>query len=151
MVEEDVIVANPDKIREFKQIPYDVTFSQKDSILYALGVGFQQDPMNRDHYRFTNERRDDFTPFPTNCLSIVHRGVIREGDFDIPGLPEFNPMMMLHGEETLYLHKRLQPGSTYIVQETYPDFIDKKTGGVLVMDAEVRNKETNELQSVVRT
>ena len=40
--------------------PYEVNITSKDLILYALGIGFQEDPLNNAHYNFTYERADDF-------------------------------------------------------------------------------------------
>ncbi len=40
--------------------PYDVTLTEKDMILYALGVGFSKDPLNKDHFKFTYEKDEDF-------------------------------------------------------------------------------------------
>lgn len=40
--------------------PYELTVTNKDLILYALGIGFQEDPLNKSHYNFTYENGDDF-------------------------------------------------------------------------------------------
>jgi hypothetical protein len=90
-----------------KPTPYEVTVTQNDAILYSLGIGFQNDPMNKDHFRFTYENADSFAPFPTNSLVVCHRGPFADGDFDIPGIPAFNPMMLLHGEEEITIHSPL--------------------------------------------
>jgi len=39
----------------------------------------------------------------------------------IPGFVEFNPMMLLHGEENLEVFKPISPGSKYDVQEKVVD------------------------------
>jgi hypothetical protein len=40
--------------------PYEVNITKMELALYALGLGFQKDPMNRDHYNFTYENADEF-------------------------------------------------------------------------------------------
>ena len=61
--------------------------------------------MNKEHYQFTYENDQDFRAFPTIPVVMSHRGPASEGDFgNIPGLPEFNPMMLLHGDETLEMY-----------------------------------------------
>lgn len=40
--------------------PYEVKISNNDCILYNLGIGFQKDPMNFDHYKFTFENAENF-------------------------------------------------------------------------------------------
>ena len=50
---------------------YELTFSPKDLILYALSIGFNQiDPSNRDHFRFTYENDENFGSFPTMSIGV---------------------------------------------------------------------------------
>lgn len=39
---------------------YKVDLSHKDSILYALGIGFSKNPLNRAHQRYTYENDKNF-------------------------------------------------------------------------------------------
>ena len=103
------------KALSFKQDPYEVEFSNNDSILYALGIGFQQNAMNDKHFKFTYENAENFQAFPTNALTVCHRGPFADGDFDVPGIPAFNPMQLLHGEEQVSFTKPLVPGEKYVV------------------------------------
>lgn len=77
--------------------------------------------MNGKHYKFTYENAEEFQAFPTNALTVCHRGPFADGDFDIPGVPQFNPMMLLHGEEQVTFEKPLVPGEKYIVEESIAD------------------------------
>jgi hypothetical protein len=45
-----------------------------NSILYALGIGFQKDPMNEEHFKYTYERDDNFMPYPTMAVVMAHGG-----------------------------------------------------------------------------
>ncbi len=45
--------------------PYELEVTNKDLILYALGIGFQRDPLNEKHFNFTYEGADEFQSFPT--------------------------------------------------------------------------------------
>lgn len=130
--------------------PYDVTIKASDACLYSLTIGFQQDPLNKDHLKFSYENDDSFQPFPTNALTVCHRGPFSTGDFDVPGIPPFNPMMLLHGEEEITVHKPLEIDTKYTVSEKLVDFQDKGKGGLLIIDSLIKN-EKGELQSVVRT
>jgi 3-hydroxyacyl-CoA dehydrogenase/3a,7a,12a-trihydroxy-5b-cholest-24-enoyl-CoA hydratase/multifunctional beta-oxidation protein/peroxisomal enoyl-CoA hydratase 2 len=109
------------KALSFKQKPYEVTLSNNDVILYALGIGFSRDPMNKGELRYTYENAENFGAFPTNSLVVCHRGPFAEGDFDVPGIPPFNPMMLLHGEEQQIIHNELKVDTKYIVQEKIVD------------------------------
>jgi hypothetical protein len=48
------------KVLSTKWAPYDVSLTNTELILYALGIGFQQDPLNKDHFKFTYENDGDF-------------------------------------------------------------------------------------------
>lgn len=50
---------------------------------------------------------------------IAHRMALE--DLSIPGVPQFNPMMLLHGEETVEVFKQVEPDSKVIVQDTLVD------------------------------
>jgi acyl dehydratase len=79
---------------------------------------------------------------------ICHRG----GDlFSTPGIPEFNPMMLLHGEENLEIFKPFIPGRKLRVEETMVDFADKKKGAAAIIEAQVKDDETGELYAKVLT
>jgi hypothetical protein len=110
------------KVLSFVQKPYEVTLKAGDACLYSLSIGFQQDPTNKDHLKFSYENADHFQPFPTNALTVCHRGPFADGDFDVPGIPTFNPMMLLHGEEEITVHKPLQIDTKYTVSEKMADF-----------------------------
>jgi hypothetical protein len=40
--------------------PYEVKVDNRELILYALGIGFQRDPMNSADYNFTYENAENF-------------------------------------------------------------------------------------------
>jgi hypothetical protein len=78
--------------------------------------------LNEGHFRYTYEFADEFNPFPTWAVILAHSGLEPMTEkFNIPGFPEFNPMMLLHGEESLFFHKHLEVGKTYKMQEFVSD------------------------------
>mmetsp|Transcript_111461 Transcript_111461/g.154025 ORF Transcript_111461/g.154025 Transcript_111461/m.154025 type:complete len:302 (-) Transcript_111461:63-968(-) len=150
MEKKDAPVVDVKKIIGTTNTPYRVTLSQKDLILYALGIGFQQDLMNRDHYNFTYENHENFGAFPTIPVVIAHRGPASKGDFSfIPGLPPFNPMMLLHGDETVEMLKPIQADEEYEVVEKVIDFQDKVKGAVLIFQTTISSVETKEVHAKV--
>ena len=139
------------KLLGFKLESYDVDYKEKDAILYSLGIGFQQDSQNTDHFKYTYELNDEFVPFPTNAVTIAHGGNLMSMFDSIPGLPEFNPMTLLHGTEDVFIEQPIKPDTKYVVQEEIKDFQDKKSGALMVIDTQIRESDTNALQSTVRT
>ena len=139
------------KLLGHKPASYERDYTEKDAILYSLGIGFQQDSQNTEHFKYTYELNDEFTPFPTNAVTIAHGGNLMMELDSIPGLPEFNPMTLLHGTEDVFIEKPIVANTKYVVQEVIKDFQDKKSGALMIIDTEIREGDTNALQSTVRT
>jgi len=77
-------------------------------------------------------------------LLLGHSGEVGAGNFDIEGVPKFNPMMILHGEESVYFIKPIESGVKYTVTDKVSDIQDKGKGALLVIDGEIRIAETGE-------
>lgn len=54
--------------------------------------------MNQKELDFTYELADDFKVLPTIATTKLDLDVVFEGLNSCPGMPDFNPMMLLHGE-----------------------------------------------------
>ncbi len=76
--------------------PASRVFTSEQFILYAVSLGLSRDPLNRDHFKFTYELEDGFTNFPTLPVIFAHSN--KEEILNMKGLPQFNPMSLLHGE-----------------------------------------------------
>lgn len=107
--------------------------------------------MNRDHFKFTYENHEDFQAFPTNAVTVCHKGPFAEGDFSVKGMPAFNPMMLLHGEESVTMIKPLEPGTKYNIFEKIVDIQDKGKGALMYVDAEIKEADSGTHVSTVRT
>lgn len=96
--------------------PYEVKISNNDCILYNLGIGFQKDPMNFDHYKFTFENAENFQAFPLQAVTVAHRTALDK--LKPPGVPAFDVAKILHLEECVEFFKPLVPDRTYVCSET---------------------------------
>lgn len=105
--------------------------------------------MNKEHYNFSYENGEDFQAFPTIAVVLAHRGSIE--DMSIPGVPEFNPMMLLHGEEKVEVYKPIERDTILVCQEKVVDLQDKKKAFVMVIETSIKEKETGELKAKIIT
>ena len=97
-----------DKVMSLKSEGETFTYSDRESMLYALGVGFGRDPMNTDELKFVYETPDMRT-VPTMATVIAWgQRTLAEADL--------NWVMIVHGEQRVTLHKPLPPAAT-IVEE----------------------------------
>jgi len=70
--------------------------------------------MDSSHFRYTYENAEDFGPFPTMAVCMAGRSAkFDQDEMNIPGIPPFNPMMILHGEESLYFEKPVEANKKY--------------------------------------
>ena len=58
--------------------PYEIKVTEKDIALYSLSIGFQEDPLNKDHYNFTYENAPNFSAFPTMGVVLAHREAFKD-------------------------------------------------------------------------
>ena len=138
------------KVLSTKWPSYDVKLSNNELILYALGVGFSQDPLNKDHFKFTYENDGEFQAFSTMPSVIAHR----QSDLvlNIPGFPQFNPMMLLYGEENLEFFKPITSDLKLRVEERIADVADKGKMTGLTEESLIKNADTGEtLVKILRT
>lgn len=132
-------MSKPSQVIPEKAIGYQVGTQQRkyeyiDCITYALGIGFNRDPTNEDHLFYTNELKDDeFKVFPTCANTIGKFSDALTGLINCPGMPDFNPMMLLHGEQDTILHKKIRVGQNYVTESVMSDIADKKKGAVITI------------------
>lgn len=113
------------------------TYTDRDAMLYALGVGMGRDPMNEDELRYVYE--NDLKTMPT-MASIIAWGQRTIGQSGI------NYLMVVHGEQRLTMHKPLPSSATIISDERVVAAVDKGPGkGALIYTEKViRLKGSNE-------
>lgn len=113
------------------------TYGDRETMLYALGVGMGRDPMNEAELRYVYE--NDLKTLPT-LASVIAWGQRTIGQAGI------NYLMVVHGEQRLTMHKPLPSAATIISDERVVAAVDKGAGkGALIYTEKViRLKDTNE-------
>jgi acyl dehydratase len=80
---------------------------------------------------------------------IAHRMSLE--DLSIPGVPAFNPMMLLHGEESLEVFAAIEPDSILVAQDELIDLQDKGKATIVVIQTTIKNKEDGALVAKITT
>eukprot|EP00923_Selenidium_pygospionis_P056987 GHVN01099511.1.p1 GENE.GHVN01099511.1~~GHVN01099511.1.p1 ORF type:complete len:162 (+),score=26.81 GHVN01099511.1:222-707(+) len=130
----------PDLCKNHPLFDKEVTFSSRDVVLYALGIGVSMDPMDPQDLTFTYEMNDAFATIPSYASCITPIGPLIEGLNECPGLPDFNPMMLLHGEEKIDLVKPLPTStedSTVRCRGFIRSVVDKGSGALVNIGVEI--------------
>jgi len=114
------------------------TYTAKDTMLYALGLGFGADPVDPHQLKFIYE--DGLKALPT--MPVVLAPLARAGvDLGI------NRKLVVHGEQGLTLHKPVPPAGTVVGRTYLDEIVDKGAGkgALLLFRREVIDKETGQL------
>jgi acyl dehydratase len=135
---------NYDKLLALKIPDAEHTYTAKDTMLYALGVGLGHDPLDLKQLDFVYEK--NLKPLPTFSAVLGYPGFwIRELDTGIDWV------RLVNGEQGVILHQPLQPTGTVLGKSRVVEVIDKGTGkGALVYtERKVTDKASGALIATV--
>ncbi|KAI9796112.1 MAG: bifunctional hydroxyacyl-CoA dehydrogenase/enoyl-CoA hydratase fox2 [Candelina submexicana] len=132
------IMGNIDKAKQAKSKGSEFAYDDRDVILYNLGVGAK-----RTQLPLVYEGDENFQVLPTF-------GVIPPFGADPPYslsdvVPNFSPMMLLHGEQYLEIRKYPIPTSAKLV--SYPkliEVIDKANAAIVISGTTTKDASTGE-------
>ena len=134
------------KLKNWPFAPIEHTYSAKDSILYALGLGFGADPIDRRQLDFVYE--EGLKALPTMAVVLAY-----------PGFWLKNPetgvdwKKVLHGEQGLVVHEPLAPSGTLVGTSRIDAIVDKGLGkgALLYSTREIRDKASAKLVAEVKS
>lgn len=115
------------------------TYAARDTMLYALGVGLNADPLDQRQLAFTYE--EGLKALPSQCVVLGTPGFwIKDPASGITW------QKVLHGEQGFRLHRPLPPAATVLAVNRVRDLVDKGEGkGALIyVEREIRDKASGE-------
>jgi len=112
------------KNRKFDDIHHE--YGPKDTILYALGLGLGQDPCDEKQLRFVYE--DGLQALPTMAVVLAYPGFwVRDMNTGVDWVK------VLHGEQTIRIHKTLPAKGKLVGRMKIDEIVDKGAGkGALI-------------------
>lgn len=115
------------------------SYSERDAILYALGVGVST--QHDDHLKFLYEGNSNFAVLPTYAVIPAMAVILRSFlSGNVEGF-QFNPAMILHGEQYTKLIKPLAAHDTLVSSAYVADILDKGSGAVVICNTDTRNSK----------
>ncbi len=112
------------KIREFKAAPVERSYGKRETMLYALGLGYGRDPMDEGELRFVYER--ELCCVPSYAAVLCHDDEWARQDFGI------DRVRLLHAEQELVIHHPLPPTGTMRSMGGVSGIEDKGPRGALL-------------------
>jgi acyl dehydratase len=127
-----------DELMQAKSTGVAASYSDRETMLYALGVGFMRDPMNADELPFVYE--NNLKTVPTMATVI---GWGRSSTLARSGI---NYMMVVHGEQRLQMHKPLPISADTLSDERILGVFDKGEGkgAVIVSERVITEKASGD-------
>lgn len=108
------------------------SYAERDTMLYALGIGMGRDPLDRAELPFVYEGAG-LRAMPTMAVVLASTGIIRQTGVDFS--------KVLHGEQRLTLHRPLPASGDILADSRVVEAYDKgpERGAVLLLETHVRD------------
>ncbi len=137
---------DPHKLLNWKFADIEHAYSEKDTMLYALGVGCGSDPHEAGDLKFVYER--GLAALPTMAVVLAYPGNWLESEASTVDYSK-----VLHGEQTLTLHRPLAASGTVIGRTRNVDLLDKgkDKGGVLFTERTIIDKASGQPVATLRS
>lgn len=118
---------NPDAVGATSE-PSRTSWTSKDALLYAVGVGAGQEPL--EELQFTTENSADVEQkvLPTMAVVLGFGGGLDK-------IGDFNPAMLVHGEQSIELHREIPVEGEIETVGEITGIYDKGKGAVVVSES----------------
>jgi hypothetical protein len=129
----------PDILQQ-RTAPRTFSYGDKDVMLYALGIGLGQDPMDETELAFVYEKGLKVVPSAATVLAAALRGAAGPAPEMPPGHrpSQINFLMVVHGEQKVELHKPLPTSGTFTAEGRTVGAFDKGEGkGAVIINETV--------------
>jgi acyl dehydratase len=126
---------DPQKLLNWTFPEVEHSYTEKDTILYALGLGCGTDPEAPDDLRFVYEK--GLLALPSMAVVLAYPGNWLESDESTADYSK-----VLHGEQSLTLHRPIPPAGTVVGRTRIVDLLDKgkEKGAVLYTERTILDK-----------
>jgi acyl dehydratase len=127
--------------------PSERSWDSKDALLYALGVGAGALDPTGFELEFTTENSDGVTQRVLPTFTTI----VGQGGGGRSSLGDFDPAMLVHGEQSIRLHGEIPAAGTLSTTTTVAGMYDKGSAGLVVLQSESRHAGSGELAFTNRT
>lgn len=136
---------NYDELKKLKMPDVESVVTQRDTMLYALGVAIGYDPVDENQLKFVYEK--DLVALPSMCIVLGTPGSVSQ-------YPQLNITRthVLHAEQGFELHRPLPAEATFIGENRVLKALDKGDKGVIIYtETKLRDKASGELVATMKS
>lgn len=137
MIRRDILLAWPFETQTHR-------YTRRDTMLYALSLGFGQDPVDPQQLDYVLE--DRLRAFPTQALVLAH-----PGPWTADPATGIDRKRVVHGEQCLTLHRPLPPEGAVTSRNRVTAVLDKGAGkgAAIQTERELRDATSGELLATI--
>lgn len=134
------------KLKSWPFQPIEQRYSARDTILYALGVGLGQDPLDREQLRYVYE--DGLQALPTMAVVLGSPGFWAQDP-----ATGIDWVRLLHGEQSLELFAPLPAAGTVLGKTRVTAIVDKGAGkgALMYSERDIEDAASGKLLAVSRS
>ncbi|CAB4826489.1 MAG: enoyl-CoA hydratase [Actinobacteria bacterium] len=121
---------NPNAVGSVSE-PAEISWASKDALLYAVGIGGGIDELAYTTENTAGVPQQAFPTFPV----VIGAGKAMSA---MGMIGTYNPALLVHGQQSVTLHRALPVEGSATVQSRVVDMFDKGKAAVVVMAAEAR-------------
>lgn len=127
-----------DALMQAKASGITASYTGRETMLYALGIGFGRDPMNERELPFVYENGLKTVPTMATVIGWGGSGILAKSGI--------NYLMVVHGEQHLAMHKVLPVAAEVTMDERVVGVFDKgkDKGAVLVTERTMKDAKSGE-------
>lgn len=126
-----------DALMQAKATGLTAGYSERETMLYALGIGFGRDPLKAEELPFVYENGLKAVPTMATVIGWGASGVLAASSI--------NYLMVVHGEQRLTLHRPLPVAAAVSIDERVVGIWDKgEKGAIIVTERRLRDAATAE-------
>ena len=128
-----------DKLKNWPFEEITQTYTSRDTILYALGVGLGADPMDEQQLQYVFEEAEPFMALPTMAVVLGSPGFwSRDPETGIDWVK------VLHGEQKMVIHNPLPTSATIKAKSKVTGLVDKGAdkGALILTERTLKDAES---------
>jgi acyl dehydratase len=127
-----------DELMQAKSTGLTAKYGDRETMLYALGIGFMRDPMNEAELPFVYENNLQTVPTMATVIGWGQGGTMAKSGI--------NYLMVVHGEQRLTMHKPLPAAAEVVFDERVVGVFDKgkDKGAVIVTERVMKEKASGD-------
>lgn len=118
-------------------------YDARDTIIYALGLGYGADPLDPAQLQYVYEK--NLVAVPTLACVLASPGFWMKENSELG----IDWVKIVHGEQSLAIHRPLPPAATVIGRSSVTHVVDKQTGAIVYTQRQLFEEKTGELLATV--